>query len=60
MLDEAYNAHSLFMATSTQIWSELQDFKAKITYHSGSAETEVNEAKKQEIFLAVSGTILQI
>lgn len=32
MLDKAYKNHSLFMATSTQIWSELQDFKVQITY----------------------------
>ncbi len=34
MLDQAYESHSRFMATSTQIWSELQDFKANIVYHS--------------------------
>ncbi len=49
MLDEAYEAHSRFMATSTQIWSELRDFKAQITYHSGSAKTEAHTAKKQDI-----------
>ena len=48
MLDEAYEAHSRFMATSTQIWSELQDFKAQITYHSGSAKTEAHAVKKQD------------
>ena len=36
MLDKAYKNHSLFMATSTQIWSELQDFKVQITYQSNS------------------------
>ena len=48
MLDEAYETHSRFMAISTQIWSELQDFKAQITYHSGSAKTEANAAKNQD------------
>lgn len=31
MLDKAYKNHSIFMASSTQIWSELQDFKVQIT-----------------------------
>ena len=48
MLDEAYGAHSLFMATSTQIWSELQDFKAQITYHSGSAKAETHVTKNKD------------
>lgn len=47
MLDHAYEAHSKFMATSTQIWSELQDFKVQINYHSGKAETEKSAAKNQ-------------
>lgn len=48
MLDEAYDAHSRFMATSTQIWSELQDFKTQITYHSDSVKTEAHTAKNQD------------
>lgn len=37
MLDKAYEKHSKFMATSTEIWSNLQDFKPQITYHSKGA-----------------------
>lgn len=29
MLDKAYEKHSLFIATSTQIWADLQDFTPK-------------------------------
>lgn len=47
MLDNAYETHSRFMATNTQIWSELQDFKVQIDYHSGSTETETVTEKKQ-------------
>ncbi len=47
MLDNAYEAHSRFMATSTQIWSELQDFKVQINYHSSNSETEKSATKKQ-------------
>ena len=47
MLDHAYEAHSKLMATSTQIWSELQDFKVQINYHSGKAGTEKSAAKNQ-------------
>lgn len=47
MLDSAYETHSRFMATNTQIWSELQDFKVQIDYHSGGAETEAVTEKKQ-------------
>ncbi len=38
MLDKAYETHSRFMATNTQIWSELKDFRAQTVYHSGSSE----------------------
>lgn len=48
MLDNAYTTHSEFMAASTQIWSELQDFKAQITSHSGKAEPEAPAAEKQK------------
>ncbi|MDE6982558.1 MAG: hypothetical protein K2P60_14350, partial [Lachnospiraceae bacterium] len=34
-------------ATSTQIWSELQDFKVQINYHSSNSETEKSETKNQ-------------
>lgn len=47
MLDNAYETHSRFMATSTQIWSEPQDFKVQIDYHSGSTKTETVTEKKQ-------------
>ncbi len=47
MLDNAYETHSRFMATSTQIWSELKDFKVQINYHSSAAKTETATAKKQ-------------
>ena len=38
MLDKAYEKHSKFMAASTEIWSNLQDCKPQITYHSKSAD----------------------
>ncbi len=38
ILDKAYEKHSKFMAASTEIWSNLQDFKPQITYHSKSAD----------------------
>lgn len=44
MLDNAYETHSRFMAANTQIWSELQDFKVQIDYHSSGAKT----AEKQD------------
>ncbi|MDE6744316.1 MAG: hypothetical protein K2J95_10605 [Lachnospiraceae bacterium] len=47
MLDSAYKTHSRFMATNTQIWSELQDFKVQIEYHSGNANTEEPTTKNQ-------------
>lgn len=47
MLDNAYEAHSRFMATSMQIWSELQDFKVQINYHSSNSETEKTATKNQ-------------
>lgn len=40
MLDKAYENHSNFMATSTEIWSELQDFTPSVVYHKGSEQTE--------------------
>lgn len=47
MLDKAYGTHSSFMATSTQIWSELQDFKAQTVYHSGGTKADASTATKQ-------------
>lgn len=51
MLDKAYKNHSIFMATSTQIWSELQDFKVQVTYQSNSgamAQTEVSTGSEEK------------
>ena len=39
MLDKAYEKHSKFMAVSTEIWSNLQDFKPQTAYHSMSDDT---------------------
>lgn len=47
MLENAYEAHSRLMATSTQIWSELQGFKVRINYHSSHSETEKSETENQ-------------
>ena len=40
MLNQAYENHSNFMAASTEIWSELQDFTPSVVYHKGSEQTE--------------------
>ncbi len=47
MLDKAYETHSQLMATSTQIWSELKDFKVQIVHHSSGKETKVPTTKNQ-------------
>ncbi len=47
MLDKAYKTHSQFMATSTQIWSELKDFKVQITYHSSGKEMKAPTTQNQ-------------
>lgn len=47
MLDKAYETHSQLMATSTQIWSEMQDFKLQIVYHSSQKEDRVSSTKNQ-------------
>ena len=39
MLNQAYENHSNFMATSTEIWSELQDFTPSVVYHKESEQT---------------------
>lgn len=50
MLNQAYENHSNFMATSTEIWSELQDFTLSVVYHKGSEQTanEQNIGENQE------------
>ena len=50
MLDKAYETHSRFMATNTQIWSELQGFKAQTVYHSGGSEKEAAAVKEQAYY----------
>ena len=45
MLNQAYENHSNFMATSTEIWSELQDFTPSVVYHKESEQT----ANEQDI-----------
>lgn len=47
MLDKAYETHSRFMATNTQIWSGLQGFKARMVYHSGGSEKQSADVKEQ-------------
>ena len=47
MLDKAYETHSRFMATNTQIWSELQGFKAQMVYHSNGSEKQSEGVKEQ-------------
>ena len=56
MLDKAFEKHSIFMATSTEIWSRLIDFQPKINYYSNTgqeatSETQILQAgyKKNEI-----------
>ena len=56
MLDKAYEKHSIFMATSTEIWADLKDFQPQITYYSNTgqaatSETQILQAgyKKNEI-----------
>ncbi len=50
MLNQAYENHSNFMATSTEIWSELQDFIPSVVYHKESEQTanEQNIGENQE------------
>lgn len=45
MLNQAYENHSDFMATSTEIWSELQDFTPTVTYHKGGGQAEQEQSK---------------
>ncbi len=47
MLDKAYDTQSRFMSVSTQIWSELKDFKAQVNYHSGGAQAQETAVKNK-------------
>ncbi len=47
MLDQAYETHSRFMATNTQIWGELRGFRAQTVYHSSDAQKETADVKEQ-------------
>ena len=53
MLDKAYANHSTFLATSTEIWADLQDFTPTVVYHKGSKQSDeelsVNEVRKEEV-----------
>lgn len=53
MLDKAYANHSTFLATSTEIWADLQDFTPTVVYHKGSKQSDeeqsVNESRKEEV-----------
>ena len=53
MLDKAYENHSTFIATSTQIWADLQDFTPTVVYHEGiqqsDEEASVSESRKEEV-----------
>lgn len=52
MLDKAYVNHSTFLATSMQVWADLQDFTPMVVYHKGSQQSDeepsVNESRKEE------------
>ena len=51
MLDKAYANHSTFIAISTQVWADLQDFKPTVVYHKGSMQSDeeqtINESRKE-------------
>ena len=51
MHDKAYANHSTFIATSTEIWADLQDFTPTVVYHKGSTQSDeeqaVNESRKE-------------
>lgn len=40
MLNRAYESHSIFMATSTQVWANLQDFTPSVVYHKGNGQAD--------------------
>ena len=50
MLHKAYEKHSQFMATSTEIWSNLQNFKPQIIYHSKDTSTVTT----QRVFIDIT------
>lgn len=45
MLDKAYEKHSIFMATSTEIWADLNDFQPQITYSSNAGQAATSETQ---------------
>lgn len=45
MLNQAYENHSNFMATSTEIWADLKDFQPKITYYSNTGQAATGETQ---------------
>ena len=45
MLDKAYEKHSIFMATSTEIWADIKDFQPKITYYSNTGQAATSETQ---------------
>ena len=45
MLDKAYEKHSIFMATSTEIWADLKDFQPQITYYSNTVQVTTGETQ---------------
>ena len=45
MLDKAYEKHSIFMATSTEIWADLKDFQPKINYYSNTGQAATSETQ---------------
>lgn len=45
MLNQAYENHSNFMATSTEIWADLKDFQPKITYYSNTGQAATSETQ---------------
>ena len=53
MLDKAYANYSSFLATSTQVWADLQDFTPTVVYHKGSQQSDeeafVSESRKEEV-----------
>lgn len=61
MLNQAYENHSNFMATSTEIWSELKNFTPTLTYHKGSGQAEqeqsIGEGKENITKLETKGVI---
>ena len=48
MLDKAYANHSTFMATSTQIWADLQNFTPTVVYHKGAIQAASEQAINED------------